>query len=147
MSDHQAVLKQLKLQSSIDELSLVQPWVESLAGNYQIPEKTAFAIRLCLEELLSNIIRHGYKAQPGHTMTLTFEVLSSQLWSFTTEDAAPHFSLNEAFEKDTEAPLNPGTLKPGGLGIPILKKFTHTLSYEALPVGNRITMTFAAPRD
>src|SRR5580698_3630589 len=53
----------LTLKSQIEDLTLVWPWVEALAARYSIPAETQFAIELCLEEALSNIIRHGY---PGH---------------------------------------------------------------------------------
>jgi anti-sigma regulatory factor (Ser/Thr protein kinase) len=78
---------------------------------------------------------------------VTFAPLTNTLWSFIAEDSALHFSPLDAADKRTLTLPDLETLKPGGLGIPILKKFTHAVSYQALPVGNRITLTFAARAD
>lgn len=139
--------KQLTLDSRLAELARVWTWVEALATQHRIPEKTVYAIQLCLEEILSNIIRHGYNGQPGHSFTVAFAPLADGLWSFTAEDSAPHFSPLEVSDKRAETRHDLDTLTPGGLGIPILKKFTHSVSYHALPIGNRVTLTFAARAD
>ena len=138
---------QLTLNSQLSELAKVWTWVEALAALHQIPNKTVYAIQLCLEEVLSNIIRHGYNGESGHSFTVAFTPLADGLWSVTAEDSAPHFSPLEEADKRAETRHDLDILKPGGLGIPILKKFTHAVSYEALPVGNRITLTFAARAD
>jgi anti-sigma regulatory factor (Ser/Thr protein kinase) len=33
-------------------------------------------------------------------------------------------------------------VKPGGLGIQLMKKFATTVNYEQLPGGNRLTLGF-----
>lgn len=147
MSLHTMTEDSLTLDSQLSELAKVWSWVEALAAQYQIPDKTVFAIQLCLEEVLSNIIRHGYNGEPGHSFTVAFAPLATGLWSFTAEDSAPHFSPLESADKRAQAFPDLDTIKPGGLGIPILKKFTHSVSYQALPAGNRITLTFAARTD
>ncbi len=147
MSNQTMTEDQLSLNSQLSELAKVWTWVEALAAQHQIPAKTVYAIQLCLEEVLSNIIRHGYNGEPGHSFTVAFTPLADGLWSFTAEDSAPHFSPLEEADKRAETRHDLDILKPGGLGIPILKKFTHAVSYEALPVGNRITLTFAARVD
>ncbi len=60
---------------------------------YSIPAETQFAIQLCLEEALSNIIRHGYRDQPNQPITVdcaTTRRLPQEL-VFTIEDQAPPF--------------------------------------------------------
>ena len=52
--------KLLTLQSRLDAVALIWPWLESLASEYRIPAETQFAIDLCLEEAVSNVVRHGY---------------------------------------------------------------------------------------
>ena len=55
----------LTLKSQLEDLTLVWPWVEAIADRYSVPADTQFAIQLCLEEALSNVIRHGYQGQPN----------------------------------------------------------------------------------
>jgi anti-sigma regulatory factor (Ser/Thr protein kinase) len=141
----------LTLESQLDSLAAIHPWLDALIAEFSIPGKAAFAIRLCLEESLSNVIRHGYKNQPGHRFTVTFSQPSLARYSFTIEDTAPHFSPIDAIpvsplvnkSSDTESTALENLI-PGGLGITLLRKFTSELHYEALPLGNRLTLTFAS---
>jgi anti-sigma regulatory factor (Ser/Thr protein kinase) len=133
----------LTLQSQISELRLVSPWVEGLASEYSISEKTRFAIDLCLEEVLSNIIRHGYSGDPGHSIAIEVAVMEGGELRFCVEDDSPVFN-----------PLEPGAAggpvlssaidegKSGGQGIRLLRRFADRLSYDRLPGGNRLTIGF-----
>ena len=56
----------LTLKSQLDDMAALWTWVEAIVAEYAIPPDTAFAIHLCLEEAISNVIRHGYSGQPGH---------------------------------------------------------------------------------
>ena len=60
----------LTLTSRLADLALVRPWVDALAVEHALPQDTVFAIHLCLEEALSNIIRHGYGGEPNHAITI-----------------------------------------------------------------------------
>ena len=57
----------LILKGQLEDLARVWPWVEALATRYSVPADTQFAIQLCLEEALSNIVRHGYGGQPNQS--------------------------------------------------------------------------------
>jgi serine/threonine-protein kinase RsbW len=63
---------QLTLRSQMAELALVPPWIESLASEYGISASTQFAMNLCLEEVLSNIIRHGYAGKPDRPIVIRY---------------------------------------------------------------------------
>jgi serine/threonine-protein kinase RsbW len=139
--------RKLILDSQLASLPRITPWLDELIAEHTIAEKTAFAIRLCLEESISNVIRHGYKNLPGHTITVSFHQPAPTRYVFIIEDAAPHFSpiaVSPLVSNTSEsAPPNIETITPGGLGITLLRKFTAALAYEPLPTGNRLTLTFA----
>ena len=60
----------LTLRSRLQDLALVWPWVQALALDYAIQPDSQFAINLCLEEALSNVIRHGYAGQADQAITV-----------------------------------------------------------------------------
>jgi len=132
---------QLILRSRLEDLALVAPWLDSLAMAYDIPSKTRFAIDLCLEEALSNVIRHGYAGEPNQALTLDFSRDILKGLTFTIVDNAPHFTPPEQ-AKPTRMPSSVEDVKPGGLGIQLMKKFATTVNYEQLPGGNRLTLGF-----
>ena len=142
-SSLQSPQPRLTLDSRIDDLELAWPWVESIVRAYSISGDTAFAINLCLEESLSNVIRHGYRGEPGHPVTVDFVAGEGQV-QFVIEDQAPPFDPL-AFSPAPD-PASLDQLKPGGRGILLLRKFASHLAYERLPDGNRLTIDFALHR-
>ncbi len=136
----------LTLQSQLEELVRLWPWVQALAGEYAIPADTQFAIDLCLEEALSNIIRHGYRAQPGFPITIDCAPDGTEL-VFTVEDQAPAFdplAFSAISEMPPPSPID--RLRPGGHGIRLMRRFAGSLDYRRLANGNRLTVRVAIPR-
>lgn len=132
-------LERLVLRSDLAELSRVLPWVEAIAVRYALSAKTVFAIDLCLEEALSNIVRHGYASQAGRPIVVEFRHDEAEL-VFTVEDEAPHFCPPIAA---ISAPASLEELTPGGLGIPLMRRFAERVEWEPLAIGNRLTLAFA----
>ena len=131
----------ITLGSEISCLAQMRQWLDELIQQYAVNEKTAFSMRLSLEEALSNIIRHGYGNQPCSFITINYQQLSSSSRIFIIEDTAPHYSP-QLYADDSAAPLTLESLTPGGLGINLLRKYTSHLAYEPLPNGNRLILTF-----
>lgn len=132
----------LTIQSRLDDLVLLWPWIESLAADYSIPANTLYAIDLCLEEALSNIIRHGYQGRPGRPITVEFAQYDREV-EFTVEDQAPPFNpLAQPETTPATAPASINDFPVGGLGIGLMRKFAGSLAYQRLAAGNRLTMRF-----
>ncbi|HEX4285323.1 MAG TPA: ATP-binding protein [Terracidiphilus sp.] len=133
------VRRTLQLTSSLDELARVAGWIGELAAEFDIEDETRFAIELCLEEVLSNIVRHGYRNQAGSAITVDFECADRSLL-FVVEDNAPPFAPLEpadAIAETLEA------ITPGGQGLRLLYRFAGAVRYERLVDGNRLTIEFA----
>jgi serine/threonine-protein kinase RsbW len=129
------------LSSSLPEITRVSAWVEALALQYEIAESVQFAINLCLEEALANVIRHGYENQTGRSIAVSFTVSGEGDFVFTIEDDAPPFN-------PLETPVLPeldeqGELRIGGHGIRLIREFADTLEYEPTPTGNRLHFGFS----
>ena len=145
----------LTLKSQIEELALVLPWVEAIAAHYSVPADIRFAIELCLEEALSNIIRHGYAGQTNQAISIacTVECTPSSVENedagelvFTIEDHAPPFDpLASSAATPVPAPVSFEDFPPGGQGIRLMRKFASRIAWQQLPRGNRLTLAFAIP--
>jgi anti-sigma regulatory factor (Ser/Thr protein kinase) len=136
----------LTLRSRLTDLKLVWDWVEALALEHSISPDTRYAIDLCLEEALSNIIRHGYCGEPNHAIDISFAGDGKKGLTFIIVDDAPHFAPGQPLGRD-ETPMpghemKPDELNPGGHGLQLLRRFAGSLAWERLPGGNRLTMTF-----
>ena len=132
----------LELDSRLTELNRVQAWVEMLADRLGLIEETRFAIQLCLEEVLANIILHGYREQPGHPIVI-WSYVSGETVFFGIEDKAPSFNPLASSEYNTAAqPASLESMEPGGNGIRLMRRFAGSIEFERLEHGNRLTMGF-----
>jgi anti-sigma regulatory factor (Ser/Thr protein kinase) len=97
---------------------------------------------LCLEEVISNIMRHGYAGQPGRPIRVQFSTPREGHFAFSVEDEAPHFDPLAA----PELPFVDlrGQARIGGHGIRLVRHFAGSLEYQELPGGNRLTLGFSA---
>jgi anti-sigma regulatory factor (Ser/Thr protein kinase) len=98
-------------------------------------------MNLCLEEALSNIMRHGYRSEGNRPITVYLTNPESGYLVFVVEDEAPQFNL---LNQPELPPLNPFSGQLGGQGIRLMRRFADTLDYDALPNGNRLRIGFFA---
>ena len=131
--------ERLFLRSKLSDIARLRAWIESLAWRHAIPENVEFAINLCLEEAVSNIILHGYDADSEGSVIVRFTMPRHDLFVFLVEDDARHFN-----------PLNVPTAnlgskaRVGGQGIHFLRQFADELKYELTPTGNRLRIAFSS---
>ena len=134
----------LKLQSRISDLAQVPPWIETLASRHSIPESTQYAMNLCLEEVLANIVVHGYSAQPDFPIAIQFTSPREGYFVFVVEDQAPPFNPVDAPELPKVNDLE--EIQIGGQGIRLLRQFADSLDYQPTPAGNRLSIGFSSAR-
>jgi serine/threonine-protein kinase RsbW len=144
-------MSRLTLKSQLEDMAALWPWVEAIVAEYAISPDMAFTIHLCLEEAISNVIRHGYRGQPGHTLTVDYASPSAHELVFTIEDQALPFNpLDAPLIEEQPAPSPEDLLRPGGRGILLMRKFASTLAYQRLENGNgdgnRLTIGFVLPQ-
>lgn len=137
-----APLSRLTLHSDLNELARVSAWAEELAAFHALPAKTSYAVNLCLEEALSNVIRHGYRGEAGHSLSLAYAVQDGRL-TLTIEDQAAAFNPLELPEPAAAPMLE--DLIPGGQGIHLIRRFASHVMWEPLSPGNRLKIVFDLP--
>ncbi len=133
---------------TIDDISAAAHWVDTIAADQQFPEQLVFALQICLEELLTNIIRHGGPESGGDLSEVPIPPLnveinisaSAQLVSMTVEDDGKPFDVVNAPAHRIDRPLD--DIKPGGLGIQLIRNFASTIAYARAGLGNRVTVEF-----
>lgn len=134
----------LTLRSELGDLRLVPAWIEYLASQYAIPANVQYAMNLCLEEVLSNIIRHGYAGKPGHPIVVQHAMAQDGSSLIVIDDEAPAFNPVTAEETPLGEILD-GT-RSGGLGLSLMRSFANTLHYERKSSGNRLSIGFRAEK-
>jgi len=129
------------LESQLSELIRVSPWIEALATRYAIPENVVFAMNLCLEEALSNVIRHGHRGQGG-SLTIQLAVPHEGQFVLIVDDDAPRFNPLEQEPPPAYSPED--STQIGGQGIRLIRGFSDSLEYSATPTGNQLRIGFSS---
>jgi len=104
----------------------------------RLPHEVAFAVRLCLEELIVNVITHGLGNDPGHVIRVRLTISGPWL-EVRLKDDAP------AFDPFTEAPSPGLTLgveerSVGGLGIHFVRRTMDEYRWHYIDGGNLIVL-------
>jgi serine/threonine-protein kinase RsbW len=133
--------ERMHLKSQISELAQIPPWIERLASQFSIPESTQFAMNLCLEEVVSNIVLHGYAGKPDCPIHIQFTRPREGYFVFVVEDEAPPFNTADSPPLPPINPLDDSHI--GGQGIRLLRQFADALEYQATPNGNRLSVGFS----
>ena len=87
-------------------------------------------LEIIFEELVTNIIRHGFEKMSGQCIHVMVERGDGAI-RLTFEDDGVPFDLLVAAAPQTGKSIE--TVQIGGLGIPLVKKMSSSLAYEALP--------------
>lgn len=117
------------------EIAAAADWIEAIAGPAELPASVVYAMQLCLEELLSNTIRHGGASQAEVKVSLAGGAVVMVI-----EDDGKPFDVAAATARQVDRPLE--ELVPGGLGIGLVKNFASSIAYERADGRNRVTLAF-----
>jgi anti-sigma regulatory factor (Ser/Thr protein kinase) len=121
-----------ELKNDFCELDLLCRNLEQFGKSHGLSKKYKLDLNLVLEELLTNIISHGYTDEGEHFIQITISQENGVLVVCVVDDGIP-FNPVTAKEPDITSPLDEREI--GGLGIHLIKQLVDDIAYER--VGNR----------
>jgi anti-sigma regulatory factor (Ser/Thr protein kinase) len=125
-----------------EELSDVGPaiaWADARASEAGLNGDVRFAIQLCLEEALSNLILHA-RAEPGRKDIRVDFAASLTGATLTVSDACMPFDIETV---PMPAPPSRNEMRPGGYGLRLIRGFATGLAYRSSGGRNHLILTFA----
>jgi serine/threonine-protein kinase RsbW len=133
---------------TIEDISAAAQWVNTIAADQKFSEQSIFALQICLEELLTNVVRHGGAKSSGDLSEVPIPPLDveisistgAQRVSMTVEDNGKPFDVVNAPAHRIDQPLD--EVQPGGLGIQLIRNFASSIAYEQAGLGNRVIVEF-----
>jgi anti-sigma regulatory factor (Ser/Thr protein kinase) len=111
-----------------EEIGPCLAWIESISKGLHLADDRSYAILLCAEELVSNIVRHNRAPDAGTPLRIAV-CLGTRPGgvALTIEDNGVAFDVVNA--PATEIATSIDGLAPGGLGITLVKRFASSLRY------------------
>ena len=115
------------IKNSFAELELLCAEVNDLAQTSSFSEQLVFCLNVCLEEMLSNVIKYAYDDDDVHEIEVRLEI-TSELITLTIIDDGHEFNPLDAQAPDIEADVNHRPV--GGIGIFLTCKMANKVMYE-----------------
>jgi serine/threonine-protein kinase RsbW len=132
----------LRLARSMDGLTALGPWMDEVAGTLGLAPPQEYALRLCLEEAVANVVMHGQPAAGAACDRVLVEVRHARgLLHVQVEDNCASFDPLRQPAPDLDADLENRTI--GGLGIHLMRQYAQSVAYRRENGVNRLELTIA----
>jgi serine/threonine-protein kinase RsbW len=127
--------QKLKIDSSADNLRLVERLIEDVCEIYNVSEDNYGNILIAVTEAVNNAIYHGNKGNPGKSVQIGFENLDKKI-TFTVSDEGPGFDY-----KNLPDPTDPKNIdKVNGRGVFLMKHLADKVEFNN--DGKEVLLTF-----
>jgi anti-sigma regulatory factor (Ser/Thr protein kinase) len=128
----------IHIKSRLSGVAIMNEQLAKMCKQWDIQDDVAFSMNLALEEIVTNIITHGYGGREEYDITIRFSLEKHNL-RIQIKDSAPEFNpLDIKTPDDLDKPLEDRNI--GGLGIHLVKKFTDNFNYRRSKNKNIVTL-------
>ena len=126
-----------KVAAGLADLSEIRQFVEVKSTEIGCSDDIASELVLAVNEAATNVIVHGYDAEPGFVSVSIEQDVADIIISL--RDKASAFDPNSISSPDTTLPLE--MRQPGGMGIQMMRSFVDEMKYHITADGvNVLTM-------
>ena len=117
----------LQIKNDLGEIGRMSQEIASWCKMQSLPEEIEYEIDLVLDELVSNVIRHGLKDDKAHIIEVNLRCDQHDL-ILEVEDDGMAFNPLDSPTPDINKPIEERRI--GGLGIHLVRQIMDTLAYE-----------------
>jgi sigma-B regulation protein RsbU (phosphoserine phosphatase) len=129
---------QVVISNDLGELERLAGQVDEFVERHGMPERIAFNLNLCLDELITNIISYGYSDDHYHEIHVRFVLDNGVLMTEIMDDGSEYNPFIEAPEPDLALEVDDRPI--GGLGVFLVKEFMDRTDYRRENGRNVVTL-------
>jgi anti-sigma regulatory factor (Ser/Thr protein kinase) len=133
----------LTLKNRTAEVARLVEAIESFGSHAGLSTDLTYRLTLALDEIASNVIRHGYSDTNDHVFEIRLSVLDGVVTAVIEDDGHP-YDPRESPAPDLSLPIE--DRGPGGLGMFLVRQTMDSIEYERKDGKNVLTVT-ASRRD
>jgi anti-sigma regulatory factor (Ser/Thr protein kinase) len=128
---------QFTIRNDLRELARVGAESRAFLVERRVDDRSLYVALLALEEVLSNVIRHGFADTDEHEISVSLGLDDGRI-EIDVVDGGRAFDPLSAPEVDLQAPMEQRAV--GGLGIHLLRTMVHEIRYERAEGRNRLRL-------
>ena len=115
------------IQNTLRDIEHISQRVQVFGEKHGYSSELIFQLTLALEEILTNVMTHGYDDQDTHDITVRVSCGDGEVTAEVEDDGRP-FNPLEASPTDLVSPVE---IRPvGGLGLHLVRSFVETVEYR-----------------
>jgi len=115
-----------KIQNTFPEIEQICAEVNTLAQNNSFSEQLIFCLNVCLEEMLTNIVKYGYDDKGSHEIEVRLEI-ANEIITLTIIDDGHEFNPLTAEQPDVDTDIKHRQV--GGIGIFLTCRMANKITY------------------
>jgi len=131
----------LTIRNDRAEVARTLTWVDDLVGALELSPEATYAIQLCLEEAVVNIISYAFEPNTEHDVKIDVWRDGGMVFAEIIDDGRP---FDPRMQEAPQRPADLDSAQIGGLGITLMRSFATDIAYRRAGGTNRLTLAFAA---
>lgn len=120
---------QIVIKNNLDELQRLNELVSEFGGQHNFHVEEEYAVYLCLEEMVTNIVNYGWSDGLEHEIKVEISIDEAAIKIILQDDGVA-FDPTKIAEPDTNKPAHERQV--GGLGIHLVRQTVDEMWYERL---------------
>jgi len=128
---------EMGIDNDLSKIDLVNERFMLFAQANELPNKTAAAIRMAFDELLTNIISYAYDDEGQHEIDIRVSLLNDAVVIVISDSGIP-FNPFQLKTPDTEASIDDRDI--GGLGVHLVREMLDQVNYQRKVDQNVVTL-------
>ena len=117
----------VQIKNDVAEMQKLRDAVQIFCEQNQLSEDIVFVLDLCLEELVTNVIKYAHQDSAEHEIQIDLSLQEDLLILEITDDGRS-FDPTQIPEPDLDLPLEERQI--GGLGIHLVRNYVDSMRYK-----------------
>jgi anti-sigma regulatory factor (Ser/Thr protein kinase) len=117
----------VQIRNDLTDMSLLRDAVQDFSEQNQLTADIVFVLDLCMEELITNVIKYGYEEPAQHQIQIDLSLQDGLLVLEIADDGQP-FDPTRIPEPNLDVPLEERQI--GGLGIHLVRNYVDSMEYK-----------------
>jgi len=127
----------IRLRSDLAEIARADEWLQAVCRELDVSAEAGHDLQLALEEVLANVVRHGYGEEAAGEIEVTAQARGNA-FRLEVRDRARRFNLLEQDPPPIDADLDGRAA--GGLGVHLVRKLMDRVEYAYEAGENRLVL-------
>ena len=119
--------RMVSLRNDPAEISRLVDRIGAFGAQARLPPDVTFRLTLALDEIVSNVIRHGFDDAAEHAIEVELDIANGVVTAAVQDDGTP-FDPREAPAPELDAPLE--ERRAGGLGVHLVRSTMDEIDYR-----------------